>query len=209
MCEKYHIVDVTNWKRTMHCEVFKNFELPHYCVTIELDVSNFYRKINEKNWSFPFALIYSVTKCANEIEEFRYRFYKGNVILYNQINTSFTYINKETELFKVVNVEMQNYIEDYIKLASETAKSQSEYFMGPLGNDVYQFSALPWITYTHISHTFNGNKENATPMFDWGRYYDKDGKLMLPFSIQVHHSFVDGIHIGKLVEKIQRYINEL
>lgn len=61
----------------------------------------------------------------------------------------------------------------------------------------------------HISHTFNGNKENATPLFDWGKYYNKDGKKMLPFSIQVHHSFVDGVHIGKLVEKLQRYLNEI
>ncbi len=29
----------------------------------------------------------------------------------------------------------------------------------------------------------------------------------MPFSIQVHHSFVDGVHIGKLVEKLQCYLD--
>jgi len=209
MDEKYCIIDTKNWKRSVHCEVFRNSALPQYCVTVELDVSDFYRKIKEKNLPFSFALIYAVTKCANEIEEFRYRFIDGNVVLYKQINTAFTYMNEETELFKVVNVKMQDCMEDYIKLALETAKNQSEYFTGPLGNDIYQFSAMPWITYLHISHTFNGNKENATPLFDWGKYYNNDGKMLLPFSVQVHHSFVDGVHIGKLVNKLQAYLNEI
>jgi len=209
MNEKYCIIDKKNWKRSIHCEVFRNSALPQYCITVELDVSNFCRKVKEKSWSFSFAFIYAVTKCANEIEEFRYRFIDGNVVLYKRINTAFTYMDEEAELFKVVNVEMQDYIDDYIKIALETAKNQSEYFTGPLGNDVYQFSAMPWVTYTHISHTFNGNKENATPLFDWGKYYNKDGKIVMPFSIQVHHSLVDGVHIGKLVEKLQRYLNDI
>lgn len=98
--------------------------LPQYCVTVELDVSNFYCKVKENNWSFSFALIYAVTKCANEIEEFRYRFIDGNVALYKQINTAFIYMNEETGLFKMVNVEMQDCIDDYIRLALETAKNQ-------------------------------------------------------------------------------------
>lgn len=49
-------------------------------------------------------------------------------------------------------------------------------FTGPLGNDVFQCSPMPWVTYTHISHTNSGKKDNATPLFDWGKYYEKDGK---------------------------------
>ncbi len=28
-------------------------------------------------------------------------------------------------------------------------------------------------------------------------------------SVQAHHSFVDGIHIGKYADKLQNYLNEL
>lgn len=143
MNDTYCVVDTKNWKRSVHCEVFRHSALPQYCVTVELDVSHFRHKAKEKNWPFSLALIYAVTKCANEIEEFRYRFMDGNVVLYKRINTAFTYMNQETELFKVVNVDMQDCIDDYIHLALETANNQFEYFTGPLGNDVYQFSALP------------------------------------------------------------------
>lgn len=203
----YSIIDIKNWKRATHCQVFRQALQPQYCVSFELDISAFYKKIKAMNWSFTYAMIYIVTKCANEIEEFRYRFEDGEVVLYEKIDTSFTYLENETELFKVVNVDMQDCIEDYIRVASETEKNQKDYFTGPLPNNVYSFSAIPWISFTHISHTDSGKKDNAIPMFDWGKFFERDGKFMLPFSVQVHHSFVDGVHVGKLSGKLQEYLN--
>ena len=62
---------------------------------------------------------------------------------------------------------------------------------------------MPWITYTHISHTNSGKKDNATPLFDWGKYYEKDGRIVMPISVQAHHSFVDGIHMGQFADMLQ------
>ena len=102
---------------------------------------------------------------------------------------------------------MQNSIEEYVELAKETEENQTAYFTGPMGNDIYQFSSFPWVSFTHISHTDAGKKDNATPLFDWGKFYEKDGKVLMPFSVQVHHSFVDGVHIGKLADKLQKYLD--
>ena len=208
MSNHYTEIDEKTWKRAMHCMVFRNSVEPAFCVTFELDITNFLPKVKEKNYSFTMAMIYAVSKCANEIEEFRYRFLDGKVVLFDRIDTAFTYLNKETELFKVVNVPMCDSMEEYVFLALKTAEKQKEYFTGPLGNDVFQFSPMPWVSYTHISHTNSGKKDNATPLFDWGRFYEMDGKILLPFSVQAHHSFVDGLHIGKLYELVQKYLNE-
>ncbi|WP_341467042.1 CatA-like O-acetyltransferase [Clostridium transplantifaecale] len=43
---------------------------------------------------------------------------------------------------------------------------------------------------------------------DWGKYFERDGRVILPFSVQAHHSFVDGIHIGKLIDLLQKYLNK-
>lgn len=208
MTSPYQIIDEKNWKRAAHCAVFRNSLEPAFCVTFELDITNFLYRIKEENYSFTMAMIYAVSKCANEIEEFRYRFINGQVALFDKINTAFTYLDKETELFKVVNVPMCDTLEEYVPLAVKTAQEQKEYFTGPLGNDVFQFSSMPWVSYTHISHTNSGKKDNATPLFDWGKFFERDEKIILPFSVQAHHSFVDGLHIGKLYESIQKYLNE-
>lgn len=209
MSNPYKLIDEKTWPRAMHCMVFKNSVEPSFCVTFEVDVTNLLRKVKEEKYSFTIAMVYAVCKCANEIEEFRYRFLDGKIVLYDKIDTAFTYLNKETELFKVVNVPMKDSMKEYVELATKIANEQKEYFTGPLGNDVFQCSPLPWITYTSVSHTNSGKKDNATPLFDWGKYYMKDGRYFMPLSVQVHHSFADGLHVGKFAEKIQEYLDNL
>ncbi|KMW17802.1 CatA-like O-acetyltransferase [Enterocloster citroniae] len=208
MANIYRVVDEKCWERAMHCMIFRNSIEPAFCVTFEVDITNFLQKIKRQNFSFTFAMVYAVCKCANEIEAFRYRFLDGTIVLYDKIDTAFTYLNQDTQLFKVVNIPMQNKIEEYVELAAKTAREQKEYFTGSLGNDVFQCSPMPWITYTHISHTNSGKKDNATPLFDWGKYYKKNGTFFMPISVQAHHSFVDGIHIGKFADGLQKYMDE-
>lgn len=208
MANSYKEIDEKTWERAVHCAVFRNSVEPAFCVTFEIDITDFLHRVKKEGFSFTIAMVYAVCKCANEIEAFRYRFLDGKVVLFDKIDTAFTYLNKKTELFKVVNVPMCDDMREYVEIATRTANEQKEYFTGPLGNDVFQCSPMPWITYTHISHTNSGKKDNATPLFDWGKYYEKDGQIVMPVSVQAHHSFVDGIHIGKFADRLQQYMNE-
>lgn len=208
MTNSYQIIDEKTWERAIHCAVFRNSVEPAFCMTFEADITNFRRKVKKEGLSFTLAMVYAVCRCANHIEAFRYRFVDGQVVLYNRIDTAFTYLNKDTGLFKVVNVPLLDDLKEYCRLAAKTAEEQTVYFTGPLGNDVFQCSPMPWVTYTHISHTNSGKKDNATPLFDWGKYYEKDGRTIMPISVQAHHSFVDGLHIGQFTEELQRFLNE-
>lgn len=208
MSNKYKVIDEQNWGRAMHCAVFRNSIEPAFCVTFEIDVTDFLEKVRKQNLSFTLSMVYAVCKCANEVDAFRYRFLDGQVVLFDRIDTAFTYLKKDTELFKVVNVPMADTLEEYVKSAAKIVLEQKEYFTRPLGNDVFQCSPMPFLTYTHISHTNSGKKDNATPLFDWGKYYEKNGRTVMPVSVQAHHSFVDGIHIGQFAEKLQKYLNE-
>ena len=202
----YQVIDEKNWERAMHCMVFRESVEPAFCVTFEADITNFRQKVKEQNLSFTLAVVYAVCKCANEIEAFRYRFLDGKVVLFDHIDTAFTYLHQDTGLFKVVNVPLLGSMQEYVEAAGKIAGDQKEYFTGPLGNDVFQCSPMPWITYTHISHTNSGKKDHATPLFDWGKYYEKNGKIVMPVSVQAHHSFVDGIHVGQFVDRLQKYL---
>ena len=207
MSNPYTVIDEKNWNRATHCMIFRNSAEPAFCLTFEANITGYKRMVKQQGLSFTTAMVYAVCKCANEIEAFRYRFLDGNVVLFDRIDTAFTYLNKDTELFKVVNVPFMEDLKEYCELAEKTAKEQQEYFTGPLANDVFQCSPLPWVTYTHISHTNSGKKDNATPLFDWGKYYEKNGETIIPISVQAHHSFVDGLHVGQFVEKLQAFFD--
>ncbi len=68
MSGNYKVIDENNWKRAVHCQVFRNSIEPSYCVTFELDISNFLARVKELKYSFTMALIFIVSKCANEIQ---------------------------------------------------------------------------------------------------------------------------------------------
>ncbi len=208
MGKEYIEIDENTWPRKMHCAIFRNSVEPAFCVTFEGDVTSLKRYTKDNSLSFTMAMVYAVCRCANQIEAFRYRFVDGKIVLFENIDTAFTYLNKETNLFKVVNMPMMEDLNEYCIHAKKVAEEQKEYFTGPLGNDVFQCSPMPWVSYTHISHTNSGKKDNATPLFDWGKYYEKDGRLIMPISVQVHHSFVDGIHIGEFVDKLEKFLGE-
>ena len=75
------------------------------------------------------VLTYAVSKYASEIEACRYWFFDGQIVLYDQIDTTLTYLELEIGLFEVVIVAIQPKIEDYIQLATKMAKEQTEYLL--------------------------------------------------------------------------------
>ena len=142
MANSYKVIDEKTWDRAMHCNVFRNSIEPSFCVTFEADITKFKRKVKEQGLSFTLAMVYAVCRCANEIEAFRYRFVDGKVVLFDRIDTAFTYLNKETELFKVVNVPMKDDMTEYCLLAAETAAGQTEYFILILNQPIDKLSAI-------------------------------------------------------------------
>ncbi|WP_323981258.1 CatA-like O-acetyltransferase [Aeromonas media] len=204
----YLVVDESTWARARHSHIFKDFINPRYGVTVELDVTKFINKVRKLETSFTFAMIFFTVKCANDIAAFRYRFLDGRVVLYDQINTLFTYLDKDSELFKVVDVAWADTLQAYVLAAQQATLVQTEYFTAPSGGNVYKFSPLPWFSYTQLSHTFSGDNEDAIPLFNWGRYFQRNDRILLPFSVEVHHSFVDGFHIGKFLEILQNTLDE-
>lgn len=208
VANRFTVIDEKTWDRAMHCRVFRDYLEPAFCITFEVDVTNFRQKAHEQGLSFTLAMVYAVCRCAGEIPAFRYRFQDGNVVLFDTVDTAFTYLAAGTDMFKVVRVPMQRDLCAYVELAAKTAAEQKEYFTGPLGNDIFQCSALPWVSYTHISHTNAGRKDNATPLFDWGKYVDKNERLIMPISVQAHHSFVDGLHVGQFADKLQQFLDQ-
>lgn len=205
----YQKIDVSNWERKQHYEIYRQFANARYDITLELDVSNLVRYVKENQLSFTLTMIHTIAKCANKIDEFRMRIENDEPVIYDDLRLSFTYLNKNTNLMKNVVVNNDADVFEFNPKAKEVIEKQEVYFTGPLGNGIYQFSAIPWISYTHVSHTFSGNKDYTVPVFDFGKFYEKNGRMLMPFSIEVHHAFIDGYHIGVLVEKLQKALDEI
>ena len=207
-------IDIENWKRKGHYEFFHRMDYPQFNICMNIDVSNFLISTKQKSLSFYYSMIFATTTVINQIENFKYRIRDEKVVLHNKIHPSFTDMNKneKDDLFKMVTVDLNDDIYEFEKTAKQTSVNQKDYFAPDklIGrDDLIYITCIPWISFTHISHTISLNKNDSVPRISWGKYYKQGEKTLLPFSVQANHALVDGFHVGKYMDKLQRFINEI
>ena len=202
-------IEMGSWPRAKHYDHFLHFQMPEYRITVPIDISNFRNVVKTNGWSFTLAMNYAVAYCANQIEEFRYRIVDGRPVLYERIDTAFTYLNKETELFRTIVAPLTSSMAEYVASAAKIAEKKEEYFDDELPADVFLLTAMPWFSFTMCTHADEGDKRNGMPLFEWGKYEIKEGREIMPFTVHVHHSFVDAVHVAKVVKLLQDYLDSL
>ena len=204
-------IDMDNWARKEHFDFFYKMDYPQYNICMDIDVTRFLSFCKKEKLSFYYSMIYAVTKIANESENFKYRIREGKVVLHDFIHPSFTDMDPSVsdDLFKMVTADFTDNIHEFTKAAESENLNQKTYFdtRKLIGRDDFIYiTCLPWISFTHLSHTISLNRNDAVPRISWGKYYHNGDKIMLPFSVQVHHALVDGIHVGKYINKLQEYL---
>jgi chloramphenicol O-acetyltransferase type A len=200
------IIDLNTWDRTVHYRFFKRMDYPHYNMCVNLDITHFLKAVKEKQIPFYYAMIFAATRSLNAVEAFRYRIRGEQVVLHDMVHPSFTDMDKGSELFKMVTVNMEPSIVLFTANAKKKAEEQKDYFVREDvegRDDLIYITCIPWVSFTSLSHTISFNKDDSVPRIAWGKYYADGDKILLPFSVQAHHSFVDGIHMGKYIDALQ------
>jgi chloramphenicol O-acetyltransferase type A len=59
------------------------------------------------------------------------------------------------------------------------------------------------VQFKHFSFHSYENKNYFFPTIEAGKFYDNNGKLLMPLSITVHHATTDGWHIINFLNDLQ------
>lgn len=204
-------IDLDHWDRKEHYLFFRRSDYAHYHIGCDLDITHFKAAAKSQGIPFSFAMTYAATESMNKVEAFRYRILDGDVILHDRLHPYFSYIAPDKKYFKMVLGEIHSDMKSFADLARKKALSQPQYFIreDTLGrSDLIFISSIPNVSFTHLSHTITmSNPDDAIPRLSWGKYFERDNQLLLPFNIQAHHAFVDGDHMGHFIDHIQDYLN--
>jgi len=206
-----HEIVIGSWKRRTHFEFFGNFDYPQYSVSFNIDITTFIKDIKERKGPFYYLMIYCSTYCANQIEEFKYRNRNGKVILHDVVNPSFTDLDGDSDLFKIVTVDMKDNVNDFIAEARNKSENQKEYFPSDAEeqrDDLIYLTSIPWISYTQLSHPIVATKKDSVPGLSWGKYFKENERVLLPYSVQLNHCFADAIHVAQFKELLERLLEK-
>lgn len=204
-------INFNTWKRKEHYKFFSFADNPQFNICTNLDVTHFLSFVKNNNISFYYSMIYSSTHVMNEIEDFRYKIRDKKIILHDYLQPSFTDISTGDNLFKIVSIDIEDDIIDFSNAARKKSANQNKYFAqkSPDEDKFIYFSCIPWISFTSISHPIVINKYDSIPKISWGKYFKQDNKMLLPYSIQVNHMLLDGIHVGNYIQSLQKFIDNL
>lgn len=206
----YRKLDITTWNRKSQFEFFRDYDNPYFNICSEVNVQKLYDYAEKNNLSFFITSLYLSLKAANEIDEFRCRILDNDVVVYDSVNAGSTVLNNDdTFSFCYFDYlpDLQKFHDIASKLIKESAGESAE--LDPRKNELnmIHYSIIPWISFTSISHPRNFNTGDSIPKIVFGKYSRKDKSLVMPVSIEVHHSLMDGLHVGRYLELLQELYN--
>jgi len=204
-----HKIDLENWPRRQHFDVYRQFDFPHFNLTFPVEVTRFHTWVKARNDSLNIATVYLLSRAANEMSGFRLRIRGGEVVEHEIVHPSFT-ILLENELFSFCTV---GYVQDYGSFHHDSKQRIEEMHRNPNledepGQDNLLFmTSIPWVHFTSMMHPIHMHPVDSVPRIAWGRIIDEEGTLRMPLSVQVHHSLMDGLHVGRYAERVQHLFN--
>ena len=205
------LLNLDNWNRKEHFLFFKQFEEPFFGLTVEIDCTKAYASAKEIGTSFFVFYLHKTIVAVNSVECFRYRINDDAIYIHDTIDVSAT-IMREDHTFGFSLIE---YAEDYEVFAAnafqeiERVKKTPGLFTKEFPNDnVIQFSALPWIKFSSLSHSRSYTFPDSCPKISFGKMMvANDGKRTMSMSVHAHHGLMDGFHVSQFVDCFQQLMN--
>ena len=206
------IIDLKNWNRKEHFELFRQYDEPFWGIVAEVDCTRALEQTKKQDISFFVYYLFQSLRAVNAVENIRLRIEDDQVVLYDRIHASAT-IGREDETFAFSFIKFSDNLNIFNQsVLDETEKVKHSSGIRLAGNnvrkDVIHYSAIPWIYFTGLSHARNYKVNDSVPKISFGKLMDKEGHMMMPVSFHAHHALVDGTHAGKYFELFQQYLNE-
>ena len=203
-------LDVARWPRRAAFDYFRSFDKPYFNVCTRLDVTNLLSELKKrKGTSIWLTYHYFALRAANEIEPFRYRLRQGKVLVHDVINGGSTLLLPD-ETFTLVYFDYDESFSKYMEGASRAVEEilNGDRAFRPRHEDDARIhcTTLPWISFTSFSHARRWGREDSVPKISFGKFANENGRTLMPFSVEVHHSLMDGLHVGRYIARIEEML---
>jgi chloramphenicol O-acetyltransferase type A len=202
-------IDLETWPRREHFQLFSTMDYPHFSLCANVDITAFYPAVKQRGLSFTVATLYVVARAANAIPEFRYRIRAGQVVEHPIVHPSTTMQTGE-DLFSFCTFD---YAEDFQLFAARAAAQIARLKVAPTihdesgRDDLLLTTSMPWVSFTSMVHPIHLHPADSFPRIAWGKFFRDGQSLKMPLGVQAHHALVDGIHVGRLYERVQEYLH--
>ncbi len=205
-------IDIQTWSRKEYWDYFGSCDDPFFGIVANVDCTVAYETCKRLGYSFFVYYMFESIKAFNNVENFRYRLIDDEVWLFDHVHASTT-IGRADNTFGFALFE---YTKDFSVFQKQAQKEISEVQKTPglRANDgarmldVIHYTTIPWISFTSLKHEKNISRKESIPKVAFGKYFEQNGKKLMPVSVNANHGLVDGYHVARYLELFQAGLNK-
>lgn len=201
-------VDEKNWARKEYFYHYLNAVPCTYQATVQIDITPLHQK---KLALYP-TMIYLLSKVVNQYKEFKLAYHHQILGYYEVIHPSYTLFNPKTQQFCNVDLHYDgNYhhvLEQYYQNKERYGECASLFPKKDTESVTFNISMIPWLSFSSFQLNLPKGMTYFQPMITMGKYEEREGRIYLPISFQVHHSVCDGYHLSQCINQLQTLIND-
>lgn len=206
-------IDLATWPRREHFDHYWRMSPCSYAMTVELDVTAFVEALGRSERKTYLAQIWAIATVVNRHDEFRMTITDdGSPAIWPVSNPAFTVFNAARETFACVPVaydaDFGAFHDAAAPLLRDAANAETFFPLGAPSPNSFDVSSLPWASFTGFTLQIEGGLRHLAPIFTLGRYVEREGRTLLPLSIQIHHAAADGFHTSRLVNELQELLSD-
>lgn len=187
--------------------VFRHFTQDCKCstaITHRVDVTELIEFSHRTNTKFYLNFLYALSKALNSREDYRllWQYQTEQLFVFDQINPTQYIFHDDTETFTLAyTLYDPDYSVFYQRALSdmERAKATREYGLDAANHpNWFDASCIPWISYDSLTIELPDGYLYFSPIVNWGRYREENGRMMMPVSVRMNHAAADGYLIAKV-----------
>ena len=210
-----HIIDINTWERKENYEFFLGFQNPTISITSEVECAGAKARAKAAGESFFLHYLYAVLRAVNEIPEFRFRIdAEGRVVYFDHVDMLTPIKVKENGRFFTIrlpwNTDFQTFYTTAKAIINDIDPNGNPYEMEKVGGkdllDVILLSATPDLYFTSLTCTQEHRHGSNYPLMNAGKAILKEGKLVMPIAMTIHHGFIDGHHLSLFYKKVEEFL---
>ena len=210
-----HIIDINTWERKENYEFFLGFQNPTISITSEVECAGAKARAKVAGESFFLHYLYAVLRAVNEIPEFRFRIdAEGRVVYFDHVDMLTPIKVKENGRFFTIrlpwNTDFQTFYTTAKAIINDIDPNGNPYDMEKVGGkdllDVILLSATPDLYFTSLTCTQEHRHGSNYPLMNAGKAILKEGKLVMPIAMTIHHGFIDGHHLSLFYKKVEEFL---
>lgn len=194
--------------RQKHFDFFRQMDQPHFNICGPVEITGLKDWCRERKVPVTPVIVYLLSRVANSLPVFRQRVRGDRAVEHPAVHPSFTVPTEASSVFSFCTVEYHPsgpvFLQRARRRMEEMARQPS--FEDEAGRDDYLYlSALPWIRFTGLTHAMHHTPADSVPRISWGQFYEENGRLLMPLSVQAHHALVDGRDTGAFFRQTEQW----